>query len=357
MSNDSTESLRTGLQLAIKTITTHVFALGNYAYVCSLLHRPARSHIQAVRVLFFLFVPTLPLVELLISAIRSLLQFVRNYEDDDEIHLRFYLSAALGMHANRSQDDDNKDTKDKTIHLLSVGSHCAEKQLSPIDWVWFGKILAALFTLTQAVGTIVMWIRRMRSSEADALAFDHRNGAMGIASTICSCICIISLIIRLRWKVSKAFEVKEGEWSFWMGANETSQFIAEALLSMLLHLVFATIPNSDNRWLYTSVGLVAFMFTGGGNILLQGWQSFFLVIFLIVFRHDIARRLGIKDETREKIFGGNKLKRAKALFTVLLVLWMIIDIIWLFVRDILETVHAERYYWVQDPLSDSLIVI
>lgn len=367
---DEERSLRTPLSLIIKTITTHAFALASYAYVSNILRRPTRSHIQAIRLLFFLFVPTLPLVELLIDTTRSLLQFLRNYEDDDKIHTRYYMSGALGMHANLSQGDDNKDTKDssKNLHLLDAGSHCAENHVMPMDWVWIGKILAALFALTQAIGTIVMWVRRMQSYDARPLSFDHRNGAMGVASAICSTTCILILLLRLQWKVSKAFETqqKEPRWA-WLGIvrGESSQLVAEALLSMMLHLGIASIPNSDNLWLYTSVGSVRFLLGGSGRIMLYGWQTILLVVFAYIFRHDIARRLGVDNERYTKWFGDKRWRRAKALLGVAIVLWIITDIVWLFVVDVIQVVeegkgrgvYPDWGYWWQDPISDELIVI
>ncbi|KAF2112204.1 hypothetical protein BDV96DRAFT_171955 [Lophiotrema nucula] len=355
--SDDQESYRTPLSLLIKTITTHAFALANYAYVSNLLRRPTRSNIQALRILFFLFVPTLPLVEIIISFLRSLLQFLRNYEDDEEIHVRYYLSAALGVHANLSQDDDNKDTKstNKNMHLLDVGSACAEKHVMPIDWVWAGKFLATLFTLTQAIGSIVMWVRRIKSHQADAFSIDHRNGAMGIASAICSVICLLVLILRLNWKVSKSFAAPLKERALFGG--QTGQFVTQALLSMLLHLGIATTADRGNRWLYTSVGSVAFLCTGS----FQAWQSLLLVVFMYIFRHEIMRRIGVSNEQYAKYLGDRRWKRVKILLGFALAVWVLVDIIWLLVVDIIQVVESRRrhdyYYWWQDPISDELIVI
>lgn len=363
----SSPNLRTPLALVIKTLTTHCFALGAYAYTSNLLRRPAQNHIQALRLIFFLFVPTLPLVEILTNASRSLFHYFRNYEDDDAVHIRFYISAALGMHASLSQDDENKeDAKDrsKNLHLLAAGSHCAEKNVIPFDWVWVGKFLAALFSLTQAVGTIVMWVRRMVSDEAYALSFDHRNGAMGIASTICGLISILVLIVRLNWKVSKSFEAPQGQEKKAWGASTV--FMCEVLAAMLLHLGIASAVNKDNRWLYTSVGTVSFLLSGNRQLLLQGWQSIILLVFLYVFRKDISRRLGLAERF-QKYFSAKQMYRAKALIGLLLVLWIATDLVRLFVLDIMQVVYEAsesrnyggRYQgaWWQDPLSDSLVVI
>lgn len=360
-------SLRTPLELVIKTITTHAFALASYAYVSALLRRPTKSHIQAIRCLFFLFVPTLVLVELLITFSQSLLQFLRNYEDDEEMHVRFHLAAALGMHARLRKDDDedNKDVKNKYFPLLRVGSHCAEKDVVPLSWTWAGKLLAVLFSLTQAVGTIVMWARRLSIWQAGVLSFDHRNGAMGIASTICGIMCILTLFLRLDWKVGKAFETPQKETGHFGIASPRNQLIVEALLAMLLHLAIAAAANEDNIWLYSSVGSIAFLVVGGHRVAL-GWQSLILVVFFYIFRHDIARKLGIEQNRYVRLFGGKRMGRVRALLGLLVVLWIATDVVWLFVVDVLQVVNERgevkhRYgyvgYWWQDPLSDSLVVI
>jgi hypothetical protein len=120
---ESGTSYRTPVVLVIKTIVTHAFALASYAYVSNLLRRPVRSNIYALQVIFFAYVPTLPLVELSISAVRSLAQFIRNY-DDDKVHLWYYICGALGMTATLSHSDDNEDTKSalNNLPLLQVGA-------------------------------------------------------------------------------------------------------------------------------------------------------------------------------------------------------------------------------------------
>ncbi|KAF2790276.1 hypothetical protein K505DRAFT_327690, partial [Melanomma pulvis-pyrius CBS 109.77] len=369
--DDSTPALnvRTPLALVIKTVTTHAFALASYAYASSLLRRPTRANIQALRLLFFLFVPTLPLVEILFSAIRSLLYFLRNYEEDEEMHFRFYLSSALGMHASLSQDDDNKEDgrdRGKNLYLLKAGSHCVEKTVMPLDWVWAGKLLAATFGVAQAVGSIVMWVRRM-VIERYTFGFDHRNGAMGIAATICGVTCMLVLIIRLNWKVSKTFEAPAKEEGGLFG-DQRRQFFGEALLAMALHMGIAAAANRDRKWMYTSTGSVAFLLTLNGTILLQGWQSLMLIIFIYIFRKEISTRLGLNGDRFQRFqtwFGGSRLARARALLGVVLAVWVVVDLVWVFVADVVQVVNyanqqklfpREGGYWWQDPLSESLIV-
>ena len=368
---DSSESnLRTPLQLVLKTITTHAFALASYTFLCALLRRPSKTHLQAVRCLFLLFVPTLVLVELLVTVFRSALQFLRDYEDDDEdMHFIFYLAAAIGMHAQlrKGDEESSKDVKDRNIQLLDVGSHAAEKEAKSLSWTWAGKMLVVLFALTQAIGTIIMWARRCSERATTPLGFDHRNGAIGIASTICGTICILILLMRREWKVSKVFEPPSKNTTHFGMASPRNQFVAEALLAMLLHLAIATSRNTDNVWLYSSVGSIAWLIVSGDSAK-AGWPSLILIVFLYIFRRDIARKFGVDQNRYTKISGGKRVARVRALLGFLLVIWITTDVVWLFVVDIVQVVNEsrrERYHnawgyvgcWWQDPLSDSLIVI
>ncbi|KAF2811111.1 uncharacterized protein BDZ99DRAFT_462386 [Mytilinidion resinicola] len=360
---DDTQSYRTPLSLIIKTIVTHGFALACYTYTSNLLRRPMRNNIYVLRVLFFAFVPTLPLVELVGSAIRSLAQFIRNYEDDDEIHLWYYVCGALGVNATLSQSDDNKDAKaaSNNLPLLQAGSHFVERTRYKLDVVWFGKLVAALFGLTQAVGTIVMYVRRLNHNDYYCLGFDHRNGGMGIASAICGGISIIVLLLRLDWKVSKSFEAPAVSRT----PSPKTQFAAEAVLALLTHLGIACAFGGDNRFLYSSVGSIAWLFTKNLKVFLYAWQSILLLIFVLVFRKEIARRIGMNFPSVGKriqtLFASRQFKRVQALVLFYLVMWAIVDIIWLFVTDIIKLVreshHPDRDYWWQDPISDSIIVI
>jgi hypothetical protein len=53
-------------------------------------------------------------------------------------------------------------------------------------------MLTVFFALTQAISTVVIYAKRLDMS--NCLDFDHCNGAMGIASTICSVLSILVLL-------------------------------------------------------------------------------------------------------------------------------------------------------------------
>jgi hypothetical protein len=197
------------------------------------------------------------------------------------------------------------------------------------SWVWAGKMLATLFALTQAVGTIVMWVRRMDSGDASCFGFDHRNGAMGISSTICSVGSIFILLLRYDWSVPRVLESSSTEK---LHASRTT-LILHTFLAMTLHLWIAWLANDDNGWLYTSSGL-AFLLSriGSGRQVLGGYQAW------------------IKHRSW---------KRIKALLKICLVLWFIADIVKLLVHDIIETIKErdDDWFWWQDPISDKIFVI
>jgi hypothetical protein len=92
-------NLRTGPELAIKTVTTHLFAIGNYAYLCTLQRRPTGNSLHVLRIAVFAFVPTLIAVEFVNTQVRALKCFIQNQteEDEEEKGAWFYISAGLGL--------------------------------------------------------------------------------------------------------------------------------------------------------------------------------------------------------------------------------------------------------------------
>ena len=376
---------RTPLSLALKTITTHVFTLGSYTHLTKTLRRPIPNKILALRLLFFFFVPTLPLVELILTVGHSLLTFLRNFEDDDAIHIRYYVSSAIGLHAEIEDEDSpsttsnsptnpetgtgntrdagkGKEEKRKnTVPLLRIGTHAAEKRLRPISWSWTGQLLVALFSLMQAVGTIVLWARRIDFDWP--LNFDHRIGAMGIASTICSTMLVILLLLRLDWKVSKAFvDPSKSKGSQTDTGPLWKQFAIEAVLSIYLHGLICFLVNNETLWYHISFGIFFFWskHADANDILLKAA----FLLFLFLFRNDILRRLGLEEGWFMKWWGARRAKRAKSLLMLTLIVFFVTDIVLLFAWDIKEVVNEwkrqdydRRPYWWQDPFSDSIIVI
>ena len=356
-------NLRTPVELALKTVATHIFAVANYAYLSTLQQRPTRTSLHALRVLLFTFVPTLIIVELANSSVRALIQFVQNQIDEEEKNVWFHLSAGVGLCA--SMPITNQATKKDEIHkvtLLKLDPTITERVRIGWSWAWAGKLLVTLFALTQAIGTIVIYARRLHHNyyNYDVLDFDHRNGAMGIASTICSVFSIFVLLLRFNWSVARALQTATTEKLH----ASTTTLILHTFLAMGLHHLIAYIINDDKEWLYTSTG-VAMLLSGifGFNhrrpIPFAGLQNILVAILVYVFRKDIALKMGVYTSRDQTWIRHRSWLRIKGLIKVCLVIWFLADIIKLFVEHIIDVVgkRGSEHYWWQDPISDRIFVI
>jgi len=88
---------------------------------------------------------------------------------------------------------------------------------------------------------------------------------------------------------------------------------------------------------------------------------------LFIFRNEIARRIGLNFPSIGKritaVLTSRQSKRVQALIAFGFIIWILTDIIWLFVFDIIKVVKESKDddnfygFWWQDPISDSIIVI
>lgn len=284
---------RTPGQLAIKTVATHLFALGNYAYRCTLQQSPTRSGLHVLRIVILAFVPTLIIIEFVNTLVRSLLYFIRNRieEDEEERNLWFQIGAGLGVHA--SMPVTNSTTKKDVIHkvpLLSLDLTVIQQERISFSWSWAGKMFVTLFALRQAIGKIDMWARRIQ--HGSCLDLDHHNGVMGIASTICSVGSILVLLLRYDWSFAPTLQSSSTEKPH---AARTT-LILQAFLATTLHLVITSLINQDHHWLNTS-GVVGFIFgidrsRSIGHFFLGSSHTTLLIIVILVFHKEIGARLG-----------------------------------------------------------------
>jgi len=290
---------------------------------------------------------------------RSLVNFVRSQidEDEEDKHVWFHLSAGLGMHA--SMPITNTTTKKDETHkiaLLRLDPVITKREHIHWSWSWAGKIFATLFAMTQAVGTIIIWVRRIDNGNVSTLGFDHRNGAMGIASTICSVGSIFILLLRYDWSVPRALQSSSTERLHTSGTT----LVLHTFLAITLHHWIAWLANDNNNWLYTSSGLALLVSrVGTSREILGVWQSILLVIFIVIFRKDIADRIGVNSSRYQAWVRHQSWKRMKALLKIPLVLWFVADILRLFIQEIIEIIQVRDYesFWWQDPISDRIFVI
>lgn len=71
-----------------------------------------------------------------------------------------------------------------------------------------------------------------------------------------------------------------------------------------------------------------------------GWQTIIIVAFLYIFRREISQKIGFDSNKIEKFAASRKWKRVKALIGFCLAIWIVVDIIWLFVVDIAQVADS-----------------
>ena len=353
---------RTPGELAIKTVTTHVFAIGNYAYMCALQRRPTRNGLHVIRIIVFAFVPTLLIIEFVTTLVHALNGFIQNQteEEEEDKSLWFYLCAGLGVHA--SMPITNSATKKDEIHkvpLLKLDPTLTVQERTSRSWNWAGKMFVTVFALTQAVGTIVIWARRIDRSAN--IEFDNRNGAMGVASTTCSVGSILVLLLSYDWSVARALQSSSTDKLHASGTTLVSQ----TFLAMTLHQIIAYITSEGRTWLYTSSGVLFYM-TGlhlaksVGKFFIGLWQTILLAVFILIFRKELSDKLATSS-TYQAWTSHRSWKRVKVILRICLVLWLIADVLKLLILDILYTIASRGHWgngtaWWQDPLSDRILV-
>jgi hypothetical protein len=342
--NPTTNS-RTPGELALKTIATHLFAVANYAYLSTLQQRPTRTGLHALRVLVFTFLPTLIIIELANSSIRALIQFVRNQIDEEEKNVWFHLSAGVGLHASMPVTNQvTKKDEIRKVPLLKFDPTTTERERIGWPWARAGKLFVTVFALTQAIGTIVMYVRRLSH---DPLGFDHRNGAMGIASAICSVFSIFALLLPFDWRVGPALQSATTED---LHPSKT-KLLLDTFLAIGLHHFIAYTVNESNRRLYTSSRVFL--------VPLTGWQNILVAILVFVFRKEIAAKIGLHSGRYQTWVSHRSSLRIQLILKVCVAIWLLMDIGQLFVKNIVDVVQKQSYedYWWQDPISDRIFVI
>jgi hypothetical protein len=355
MADDSATNLRTPGGLAVETVTNHLFAVASYAYTATLQNRPTRTSLHTIRVLLFLFIPTLIIVELAGCLIRALVQFIRNQIDEEEKNFWFHLSAGMGLHA--AMPITNHTTKQDEIHkisLLELDPTATDRERIGWSWPWAGKLLITLFTFIQALGSIILYARRVGNNYP--LGLDHRNGAMAIGSTICSVTAVIVLFLRFQWTVPRALQTASTDKLH----DSFENLILHFFLALGLHHLIAYIINENNEWLYTSSGvafvLSGFFIPGRRRHVLAGWQNILLVALVVIFRKDIASRLGLDSGRYQTWIRHRSWLRIKALLKLFLVAWFLVDLgrrLGIDIADVVDKREDEDYWW-QDPLAGKI---
>lgn len=341
---DSSQNERSMGQVFVKTLFTHAFGVINYASFSSLLPVPTKHNLYLFRVIIFTFIPALVAVQVAFDLMRTIVRLLRDPDEFGWDTLPFYLHGILGVRASRDADEQHSGTLDE-VRLLDVPTIANARRTSwPWSWKRFGQIMVALFALAQAVGTMVLFVRR--AGHGGVVGFDYRCFVMAIGSTVASVLTMILLVFGHRWTYTTEEEAPI------VRTSEIKRLVLETIASgVLLEWIRSLIPRY-RFWPgqippYLSSIYKIFWPHRAEHLLL--WVP---VLALVIFRHDIAKRFNIK------------LYPIAAALLLVGFVWMTVDVVAAVLQDFGQFINFfdtdwrdyDRLRWA-DPLENMIPVI
>jgi hypothetical protein len=147
---------RSVTEVVIRTITTYVFALRNYGHLCSLPNVPKRFHV--LYVIMFFSQPGIIVGELVYGLFKAVGYWRKHIAAPGPgPDLGFYLQGMIGVHA---KPHETLVLEYSPIPLFTADHKRLQRSTYDISWKWFGKVLICLFAVIQAIGTVVLSVRR-----------------------------------------------------------------------------------------------------------------------------------------------------------------------------------------------------
>ncbi|KAK4493963.1 hypothetical protein PRZ48_015149 [Zasmidium cellare] len=342
--SDSSQNERSIGQVAVKTIFTHTFAVINYASFSSLLPVPTKHNLYLFRVIIFTFIPSVVAIQVVFDLVRTVVRLLRDPDEFGWHSLPFYLHGILGVRAFRDAHEQTSESFDDA-RLLDIPI-VENVRRSPWPWSWkrFGQIIIAFLALVQAVGTMILFVRR--ADHGAAVGFDYRCFVMAIGSTVASVLTMILLVFGHRWTFTSEEEAPI------IRTSEIKRLVLETVIGgVLLEWIHALLPRYQD-WPgeippYLSSIYKIFWPTRAEHLLL--WLP---VVALVVFRNDIAKRFNIK------------LYPIAAALLLVAFVWMTVDVIASLVQDFgqfinfypTDWMNYDRLRW-SDPLENVIPVI
>jgi hypothetical protein len=328
----STTSLQSSLdtrsitEVVIRAIATHIFALANYGHFGSLIKLPKNTHI-AYTAVFFLY-PTFIIGQLvygLVGAIKY--RFGIRYPTPDWC---FYIQGLMGVHAMPNEDDalDDEPSEESPIPLFKAGHLSLQCTTYNISWKLFGRVLVCLAVVVQAIGTFVLFVRRL--VYADCLILDTFCGVAALGSAISGTGALLLLLMRKEWQV--------------IGSSPYEEAPDPGLTALCLQLVTAFLTIGWIRGSYFFGFLLSFFVTA------VKFPTVVVCLLIYIFRRHIVK------------IGWVSLGTVQEVVLCSFAFLICTDSVMILIIGILELTGLNNgdfwgdWKW-KDPLSDQLLVI
>ncbi|KAF2113877.1 hypothetical protein BDV96DRAFT_601339 [Lophiotrema nucula] len=186
---------RTATEVIIKTVAIHIAVIIAAAHLTT-IQRASREHTKALlwRLAWSMAVPTYPIASLLSRALRCAALIERRGRRS--VNFRYCVAGILGVHAVAKSNADGQ--TDRSIPLLQADVKDVRRRPQKWTLVWLGRITVCIIFLTQAAGTLVLAVRRLKQGEIGEI--DIRNAVVALGGLTFQLIGVLILILNEEWE-------------------------------------------------------------------------------------------------------------------------------------------------------------
>jgi hypothetical protein len=340
MSSEEPQSLsnyRSITALYIRALTTTIFAVTAY----TLLQKHLRKSSHPLLVILFPFIPTLPLIYFGVNIIKSVKHYLLHHDADTAFPILYYIHGCLGTHVrvniqNTIPLNTNPSVTQlpRTVSILETNPSALISSRIKSSISFIGHLFTVFFALVQAVGTFILYIRRTENSGRGYVSYlDHRIGWLAVSSAVCSVASLLSLLTRTEYNVDENYLAEEDR-SGSPTSPSLQDFVFEIGVALFLHGILEYTILEENKPTFRTV---SFLYEPlGAQIIFLGT----LILLIRIFRREIRWISSISPGSPTSIWISRlPLKKLKSLLLLCLIIWTLIDVLWVFILDIRQPVQ------------------
>lgn len=317
---------RSVTELIIQTVARYQYLCTcEYGHLDSLLQLPKNLRIGYVVV--FLFYPSFIIGQLIYGFYAAAkYELAHHGMAESKADFRFMIQGMMGVHATGNLLDHGVDDE-SPVPLFKAGHQSVQRATCKVSWKWLARVLVCLVAVIQAIGTVVLFVRRiLHDGSVDMI--DAFNGLAALGTTFSGIVALLFLLMRLEWQATRPIRTE---------IPGRSQLLTMGTQIVITFVCTGWIRGYISRYL---LYLIYLMYTAGNLFELVVIGSFLVLIF-----------------------GTNFFKRARipvqAVRSFILGMFVIAiagDTIASIITSILELTKMKNGRW-KDPISDKLFAI
>ncbi|KAH8748496.1 hypothetical protein F5882DRAFT_422089 [Hyaloscypha sp. PMI_1271] len=179
--------------------TIHIFATVAYAHLLHMVSESGGYWIEAVQVLAFIFLPTLPIIQLVNSILKVF------FKSSWTVGIRYNVSATCGQYIF-----ERRTASHYRARLIDLSTHELEMtKLSYLSGQFWGRIFAILPNLYLVTARFAAYICRLRATipghsaiYISATGFDHRLGWVALGGLVSTLLTLLRHAVNVEWSVN-----------------------------------------------------------------------------------------------------------------------------------------------------------